>query len=126
MDYADALALPYIAYDVLRHITKLYYLSLISPPPNNMAQQKVRERASDAMQLEQLSELEFRSGSLWVPYGHRSAYGGQLMAQAICSASKCVDSRFNLHVRFLSVFFLPTGCSPRNTPLVGYSLRPIM
>lgn len=103
MDYSDALALPAMAYDILRHITKLYYLSLVSLPPHIMAPEKPRERAFDAMQLEQISEVEFRSRSLWIPYGHRSAYGGQLMAQAICSASKCVDSTLNLHVRNVSL-----------------------
>lgn len=63
-----------------------------------------RERVADAIALEQVSENTFLSKSLWTPYGHPSAYGGQLMAQAVHAASLFADPGFVLHVRIPSCF----------------------
>ncbi|KAL5535208.1 RAD14 [Sanghuangporus sanghuang] len=60
-----------------------------------------REHISDAIAVEQVSDNTFLSKSLWTPYGHPSAYGGQLMAQAVHVVSLYATPGFALHCCFL-------------------------
>ena len=60
-----------------------------------------RELIADAIAVHQVAEDAFCSKSVWTPYGHPSAYGGQVMAQAIYAASAYAGSTFVLHVSFL-------------------------
>lgn len=48
----------------------------------------------------------FQSISLWVPVGARGAFGGQIIAQALTSASRTVPSSLGLHSQH-SYFLLP-------------------
>ncbi|KAI3622308.1 acyl-coenzyme a thioesterase 8 [Moniliophthora roreri] len=64
-----------------------------------------------ALEVEQLEVNLFRSKSLWVPVRGRGVFGGQVISQALVSATKCVDPAFGLHCYFL------LSASP-STPIV--------
>lgn len=58
-----------------------------------------RESALNAIAVNPAAEYHsFTSSALWIPYGHPGVYGGQLVAQAIHSATKCVDTAYALNV----------------------------
>ncbi|ESK98474.1 acyl-coenzyme a thioesterase 8 [Moniliophthora roreri MCA 2997] len=67
-----------------------------------------------ALEVEQLEVNLFRSKSLWVPVRGRGVFGGQVISQALVSATKCVDPAFGLHS--LHCYFL-LSASP-STPIV--------
>lgn len=60
----------------------------------------LREIVTDAIDIHRTSEQSFCSKSLWTPHGHPSAYGGQLMGQAIHAATVYGNQTFELHVSF--------------------------
>ena len=53
---------------------------------------------STALEVEQLDVNLFRSKTLWVPVHSRGVFGGQVISQAIVSATNCVDKGYGLHV----------------------------
>jgi acyl-CoA thioesterase len=63
------------------------------------ANQAEHEQISTALEVENLDENLFRSKSLWVPRRARGAFGGQVISQALVSATNCVDPAYGLHVR---------------------------
>ncbi|KAF8446185.1 hypothetical protein L210DRAFT_3610689 [Boletus edulis BED1] len=58
-------------------------------------------RISTSLEVEQIDVNLFRSVNLFVPVRARGVYGGQVISQAIVSATKCVDPAFGLHCYFL-------------------------
>jgi len=74
---------------------------------------------STALEVEQLDANLFRSKTLWVPVRARGVFGGQVISQAIASATKCVDKSYGLHS--LHCYFLLSG-SPA-VPIVYYVER---
>ena len=60
--------------------------------------QAEHELISTSLEVEQLDTNLFRSKSLWVPVRARGVFGGQVISQAIVSATNCVDSAYGLHV----------------------------
>ena len=53
---------------------------------------------STSLEVEQLDLNLFRSKSLWVPARARGVFGGQVISQAIVSATNCVSPEYGLHV----------------------------
>ena len=60
--------------------------------------QAEHELISTSLEVEQLDTNLFRSKSLWVPVRARGVFGGQVISQAIVSATNCVKSEYGLHV----------------------------
>ncbi|CAA7258809.1 unnamed protein product [Cyclocybe aegerita] len=76
------------------------------------------EHISTSLEVEQIEMNLFRSKSLWLPLRARGVFGGQVISQALVSATSCVRSEFALHS--LHCYFL-TSASP-STPIV-YSVE---
>ncbi|TFY82074.1 hypothetical protein EWM64_g1939 [Hericium alpestre] len=55
------------------------------------------KRISTALEVEQLDDNLFRSKELYLPFRARGVFGGQVISQAIVSATKCVSPEFALH-----------------------------
>ena len=53
---------------------------------------------ADALEVEQLDNNLYRSKRLWLPRRSRGVFGGQVISQALVSASHCVDEVYSLHV----------------------------
>jgi hypothetical protein len=53
---------------------------------------------SNALELEQLDPILFRSTSLYLPKGSRGVFGGHVISQALVAATKCVSKEYALHV----------------------------
>ena len=62
------------------------------------------ELISTSLDVEQLDTNLFRSKSLWVPVRGRGVFGGQVISQAVVSATNCVDPAYGLHV---SLYIVP-------------------
>jgi acyl-CoA thioesterase len=60
--------------------------------------QAEHEQISTALEVEKLDEGLFRSKSLWLPVYGRGVFGGQVISQALVSATNCVDPAYGLHV----------------------------
>lgn len=56
------------------------------------------ELISTSLEVEQLDTNLFRSKSLHVPNRARGVFGGQVISQAVVSATNCVDPQYGLHV----------------------------
>ena len=54
---------------------------------------------ADALEVEQLDVNLYRSRRLWIPFRSRGVFGGQVISQALVSATNCVDAAYSLHVR---------------------------
>lgn len=52
---------------------------------------------STAIEVEKLDTNLFRSKSLWIPFRARGVFGGQVISQALVSATGCVDAAYGLH-----------------------------
>ncbi|KAI6136848.1 hypothetical protein F5141DRAFT_1185713 [Pisolithus sp. B1] len=63
--------------------------------------QAEHSKISTSLEVEQIDENLFRSVNLFVPMRSRGVFGGQVISQAIISATKCVDPAFGLHCYFL-------------------------
>ncbi|OBZ78951.1 DNA repair protein rad14 [Grifola frondosa] len=63
--------------------------------------QEENEEISMSLEVEQLDVNLFRSKKLFIPYASRGVYGGQVISQALVSATNCVDPAFGLHCYFL-------------------------
>ncbi|KAF5375155.1 hypothetical protein D9758_000473 [Tetrapyrgos nigripes] len=91
----------------------------MEPTANAMNQQAEHAQISTALEVERLEVNLFRSKSLWVPTRARGVFGGQVISQALVSATNCVDSAFGLHS--FHCYFLASA-SPA-TPIVYYVER---
>lgn len=78
------------------------------------ANQVEHEQISTSLEVERIEANLFRSKSLWVPLRARGVFGGQVISQALVSATNAVDRQFSLHS--LHCYFL-TSASPA-TPIV--------
>ncbi|TFK41346.1 thioesterase-like superfamily-domain-containing protein [Crucibulum laeve] len=76
------------------------------------------EQISTSLEVEKIEVNLFRSKSLWLPLRARGVFGGQVISQALVSATNCVDPAYGLHS--LHCYFL-TSASP-STPIV-YSVE---
>jgi acyl-CoA thioesterase len=72
------------------------------PNVNRDKDQAEHEHISTALEVELLDVNLFRSKSLWLPTRARGVFGGQVISQALVSATKCVDAAFSLHVGTVS------------------------
>ena len=59
------------------------------------------ELISASLEVEQLDTTLFRSKSLWLPRRARGVFGGQVISQALVSATNSVDPSYALHVSIL-------------------------
>ncbi|CCA68825.1 probable peroxisomal acyl-coenzyme A thioester hydrolase 1 [Serendipita indica DSM 11827] len=50
-----------------------------------------------SLEVEQLDKNLFRSKTLWLPKNARGVFGGQVISQAVVSATNCVDPEYHLH-----------------------------
>ncbi|KAJ2928887.1 hypothetical protein H1R20_g8182, partial [Candolleomyces eurysporus] len=69
---------------------------------------------STSLEVERIDKNLFRSKSLWLPLRARGVFGGQVISQAVVSATNCVDPAFALHS--LHCYFL-LSASPA-TPII--------
>ncbi|KAJ2920347.1 hypothetical protein MD484_g97, partial [Candolleomyces efflorescens] len=69
---------------------------------------------STSLEVERIDKNLFRSKSLWLPLRARGVFGGQVISQAVVSATNCVDPTFALHS--LHCYFL-LSASP-STPII--------
>ncbi|KAF8058267.1 hypothetical protein FPV67DRAFT_1565744 [Lyophyllum atratum] len=76
---------------------------VIFPPTAFMgdSNQAEHEQISTSLEVEQLDDNLFRSKSLWLPAHARGVFGGQVISQALVSATNCVNPAFGLHCYFL-------------------------
>lgn len=81
--------------------------------------QAEHSKISASLEVEQIDENLFRSVNLFVPMRSRGVFGGQVISQAIVSATKCVDPAFGLH-SFHCYFLL--SASPA-VPIIYYVER---
>ena len=58
---------------------------------------------STALEVETLDVNLFRSKTLWLPNRSRGVFGGQVISQAIVSATNCVDKAYGLHASILII-----------------------
>ncbi|KAJ3797816.1 hypothetical protein GGU11DRAFT_816274 [Lentinula aff. detonsa] len=84
--------------------------------PDGDGDQAEHAQISTALEVEKLEVNLFRSKSLWVPVRARGVFGGQVISQALVSATNCVDPSFGLHSYFLA------SASPA-TPIVYFVER---
>ncbi|KAJ7139801.1 hypothetical protein C8R44DRAFT_828194 [Mycena epipterygia] len=73
-------------------------------------------RGAAGQQVERFEVDLFRSKSLWLPMRARGAFGGQVISQALVSATNSVDPAFGLHCYFLS-------SASASTPIVYFVER---
>ena len=57
------------------------------------------EQITEALEVEQLDVSLYRSKTLYLPARGRGVFGGQVISQALVSATNCVDPVYSLHVR---------------------------
>ena len=69
------------------------------------------ELISTSLDVEQLDTTLFRSKSLYLPRRARGVFGGQVISQALVSATNSVDPSFALHVSVLLYWSLRTDWS---------------
>ncbi|KAF9014982.1 thioesterase-like superfamily-domain-containing protein [Cyathus striatus] len=69
---------------------------------------------STSLEVEQIEVNLFRSKSLWLPIRGRGAFGGQVISQALVSATNCVEPAFGLHS--LHCYFLTSAST--SVPIV--------
>ncbi|KAF7339739.1 DNA repair protein RAD14 [Mycena sanguinolenta] len=89
-------------------------MTTVRTEPSEPAPQYAHEQIATALELERLDVDLFRSKTLWLPARARGVFGGQVISQAIVSATNSVDPAYGLHVIIsLSTLFsaLTTLCS---------------
>ena len=69
---------------------------------------------ADALEVEQLDVNLYRSRRLWIPMRSRGVFGGQVISQAVVSATNCVDPVYGLHVSRESNVFHQLLYSPNH------------
>ncbi|KZV77565.1 hypothetical protein PENSPDRAFT_567811 [Peniophora sp. CONT] len=81
-----------------------------NPGPDGIAKQVCHEcgftmeevlQIGAALEVEQLDTYLFRSKELHKPYRARGAFGGQVISQALVSATRCVKPEYLVHCYFL-------------------------
>lgn len=72
------------------------------------------EQISTALEVERFEVDLFRSKTLWLPTRARGVFGGQVISQALMSATNSVDPGFGLHS--LHCYFLSSASA--STPIV--------
>ncbi|KXN83580.1 Acyl-coenzyme A thioesterase 8 [Leucoagaricus sp. SymC.cos] len=65
------------------------------------ANQVEHEQISTSLEVERIEVNLFRSKSLWLPLRARGVFGGQVISQALVSATNAVGSQLSLHCYFL-------------------------
>ncbi|KAJ7462707.1 thioesterase-like superfamily-domain-containing protein [Mycena galericulata] len=60
------------------------------------------QQIATSLEVERFEVDLFRSKSLWLPIRARGVFGGQVISQALVSATNTVDPAFGLHCYFLS------------------------
>ena len=71
--------------------------------PGLGANQAEHAHISTALEVETIDVRLFRSKTLYVPNRARGVFGGQVISQAIVSATKCVDDGYGLHASLFLV-----------------------
>jgi acyl-CoA thioesterase II len=79
-------------------------------------QQAEHQLITTSFELEQLDTYLFRSKSLEIPARARGVFGGQVIAQALTAATKCVDNRYSAHS--LNCYFLRSAKA--SVPILYY------
>ena len=80
-----------------------------------------------SLEVERLDKNLFRSKDLRTPYLARGVFGGQVISQALVSATQCVDPRYLLHVSNLEAWFSdihPELCYTSLSMYVLYACHP--
>ncbi|KAJ7357042.1 thioesterase-like superfamily-domain-containing protein [Mycena albidolilacea] len=77
------------------------------------------QQIATALELERLDIDLFRSKTLWLPSRARGVFGGQVISQAIVSATNSVDPAYGLHS--LHCYFLASASAA--TPIVYFVER---
>ncbi|KAJ6627249.1 thioesterase-like superfamily-domain-containing protein [Mycena sp. CBHHK59/15] len=77
------------------------------------------EQIATALEVERFEVDLFRSKSLWLPTRARGVFGGQVISQALMSATNSVDPAFGLHS--LHCYFLSSASA--STPIVYFVER---
>lgn len=72
-------------------------------PSSSTSNQAEHTHISTALEVEQLDVNLFRSKTLWVPVRARGVFGGQVISQALVSATNCVDKSYGLHVSYFQL-----------------------
>jgi len=78
------------------------------------------ELISTSLDIEQIDVNLFRSKSLWVPRRARGVFGGQVISQALVSATSSVDPAYAIHS--LHCYFLLSASA--SIPILYYVERP--
>ncbi|KAH8120165.1 Thioesterase/thiol ester dehydrase-isomerase [Phellopilus nigrolimitatus] len=94
---------------------RLSQMSTAMADPSTSGQVE-HELISTSLEVEQLDTNLFRSKSLWLPVRARGVFGGQVISQAVVSATSCVDVSYGLHS--LHCYFL-LSASP-SLPILYY------
>ncbi|PCH33398.1 hypothetical protein WOLCODRAFT_129747 [Wolfiporia cocos MD-104 SS10] len=97
-----------------------HVFGVVEKAADGSGKQEEHEQIATSLEVEQLDTNLYRSKSLWVPVRARSVYGGQVISQALVSATKCVDPQYALHS--LHCYFL-LGASPAH-PIIYRVGRP--
>ena len=79
-------------------------LSRTTMASSDSSAQPAHEQISEALEVEQLDVSLFRSKTLHLPPNGRGVFGGQVISQALVSATRCVDPAYSLHVRHIRIF----------------------
>ncbi|KAJ6574785.1 thioesterase-like superfamily-domain-containing protein [Mycena capillaripes] len=77
------------------------------------------EQIATALELERLDVDLFRSKTLWLPTRARGVFGGQVISQALVSATNSVDPQYGLHS--LHCYFLSSASA--STPIIYFVER---
>lgn len=67
----------------------------VAPQRNDQEVQQI----DVSVEVEQLDAHLFRSKALYLPFRARGVFGGQVISQALSSASRCVKPEYLTHVR---------------------------
>ncbi|KAI8996040.1 acyl-CoA thioesterase 8, isoform CRA_a [Gaertneriomyces semiglobifer] len=68
---------------------------------------RLKTLIEQALDLEEIDENVYRSKELWLPYGARGVFGGQVVGLALSAATRTVDPKY--HVHSLHCYFLLPG-----------------
>lgn len=89
------------------HIPSSTFLIVMSSdipePDKDLKDQAEHQLIETSLEVEQLDTNLFRSKRLFVPVRARGVFGGQVISQAIVSATNCVEQAYGLHVRHPSI-----------------------
>ncbi|KAJ7655136.1 thioesterase-like superfamily-domain-containing protein [Mycena polygramma] len=77
------------------------------------------EQVATALEVERLDVDLFRSKTLWLPTRARGVFGGQVISQALVSATNSVDPLYGLHS--LHCYFLSSASA--STPIIYFVER---